>query len=260
VSALPESAFSLATALIFAVINLSTFRLLHFTEHHKRRFLSFFGGVAAAYVFLDLLPSLEEAGVYLTQIAGASQLVAVYEDAIFLVVFVGFLIFFVLEDLAKRSRIKKQTLHRQEYEQTTANKNVFIVAFVNYGFLNLVLSYLLFFEFQVGLTGGLLFTFAVSLHLFILNDSMIEHYKQYQLSIGRYVGAALPIVGWTVSIIFPEHLAEVYILLALISGTILYTSIKNEIPSETKKQSLTFFLVGSTFYAILLLAHAILAA
>ncbi len=258
--ALFESIVSLLAAIVFALINLYTLRLLHYVENHKRRVLSFFGGVAAAYVLLDLLPCLEQAGIYLTQIAGASQLVAVYEDAIFLVVFVGFLIFFVLEDLAKRSRIKNQAVSRQNYDQTVANKNVFIVAFINYGFLNLVLSYLLFFEFQVGITGGLLFTFAVALHLFILNDSMVEHYKHYQTSIGRYVGALLPLAGWTVSILFPEHLAEVYILLALISGTILYTSIKNEIPSETRKQSLAMFLVGSAFYAVLLLAHAILAA
>jgi len=258
--ALFESAVSLIAAIVFALINLYTLRLLNFVEHHKRRVLSFFGGVAAAYVFLDLLPTLEIAGIYLTQIAGASQFVALYEDAIFLVVFVGFLVFFVLEDLAKRSRIKNQALSRQGYAQTVAKKNVFIVAFVNYAFLNLVLSYLLFFEFQVGLAGGLLFTFAVGLHLFIYNDSMVEHYKHYQTHIGRYIGALLPLAGWTVSVLLPEHLAEVYILLALISGTILYTSIKNEIPSETRKQSLAMFLVGSAFYAVLLLSHAILAA
>ncbi|XHH10003.1 MAG: hypothetical protein ACFCUE_05060 [Candidatus Bathyarchaeia archaeon] len=258
--ALPETVISFVAALVFALISLYTFKLLHYTEHHKRRFLSFFGGVAAAYVFLDLLPSLEQAGIYLTQISVGSELVMLYEDAIFFVVFVGFLLFFVLEHVAKRSRIKKQALTKQGYNQTVADRRVFIVHFINYGFMTLVLSYLLIFEFQASITAGLLFTFAVSLHLFIATDSMIEHYKHYQLTIGRYVGAAIPLVGWAISMLFPEHLAEVYVLLALISGTILYTSIKNEIPSESRKQSLAFFLVGSAFYAVLLLAHAIIAA
>lgn len=255
-----EYVFSFAAAVIFALISFYAFRLLQFTEHHKRRVLSFFGGVIAAYVFLDLLPSLELAGVYLKQVAGESQLVSVYQDAIFLVVFVGFLLFFVLEHFAKRSRIRKQALTQKDYSQTAAAKKLFIVHFISYAFMNLILSYLLIFEFQTGLITGLLYTFAIAMHFFISSDDMVEHYKQYQISFGRYIAALMPLAGWASSMLFPEHLAEVYIMLAFISGTILYTSIKNEIPSAPKKQSLTLFLIGAAFYTVLLLAHAIIAA
>ncbi len=257
---LPETVFSFVAALIFALISFYTLRLLQYIEQHKRRVLSFFGGVAAAYVFLDLLPSLEQAGVYLKQVAGASQLVAVYEDAIFLVVFVGFLLFFVLEHLAKRSRIRNQAITQQGYNQTAADKKVFIVHFISYAFMNLILSYLLVFEFQAGFVTGFLYTFAIALHFFISSDDMVEHYKHYQIHVGRYIAAVMPLAGWGISVLFPEHLAEIYVLLAFISGSILYTSIKNEIPSESRKQSLALFLVGSAFYAVLLLAHAVIAA
>jgi hypothetical protein len=222
--------------------------------------LSLFGGVTAAYVFLDLLPNLEQAGVYLQEVFGANFLVIVYEDAIFLVVFVGFLVFFVLEHFAQSSRVKNQALTQQQYGQTVADRRVFIVHFINYAFMNLVLSYLLLFEFEAGLLAGVLFVFAIALHLFITNDSMVEHYKHYQVKVGRYIAALLPLAGWAASVMFPEHLGEVYILLAFISGTILYTSIKNEIPSAARKQSLALFLVGAVFYTVLLIVHSLIAA
>lgn len=88
---------------------------------------------------------------------------------------------------------------------------------------------------------------------------MIEHYRRQQLRFGRFVGAAMPMIGWAASMLFPEQLAEAYVLLALISGAILYNSIKNEIPIAERKQSLATFLVGSIFYALLLFIHAITA-
>lgn len=88
---------------------------------------------------------------------------------------------------------------------------------------------------------------------------MIEHYRRQQLRIGRFVGAAMPMIGWAASMLFPEQLAEAYVLLALISGAILYNSIKNEIPIAERKQSLATFLVGSVFYALLLFIHTITA-
>jgi hypothetical protein len=248
------------SALTFALIILFSGKLERLAEEHKRYALSFFGGVAAAYVFLDLLPSLRQAGEYLKQVTGGSQLVGFYEDAIFLIVFVGFLIFFVLEHLAKRSRKKGQVFTKQHYSQVSAAKRLFIVHFISFAFINLVLSYLLFFEFQSGIVRGLLFAFAVALHIVISSDSMVEHYRHQQMKIGRYVGALIPLFGWAASMMFPERLAEAYVLLALISGAILYNSIKNEVPSAARKQSLLLFLVGSLFYALLIFVHAIVTA
>jgi len=101
-----------------------------------------------------------------------------------------------------------------------------------------------------------LYTFAVALHLVISNDSMIEHYKHLQIKIGRYVAAVIPLVGWGLSWLFPERLAEAYVLLALISGVILYNAIRNEVPSAQRRQSIKIFLAGAVFYTVVLLIHA----
>ncbi|HLN46253.1 MAG TPA: hypothetical protein VK209_11160 [Candidatus Sulfotelmatobacter sp.] len=214
--------------------------------------------MAAAYVFLDLLPSLRQAGDYLKNVTGGQQLVSIYEDAIFLLVFAGFLIFFILEHIATRSRKKQQTVTKLNLKDTPATKQVFALHLFNFSFLNIILSFVLNFEFQDHIIKGILYTFAVSLHLFISNDSMIEHYKNMQIHVGRYIAAFMPIIGWSLSVIFPERLAEAYVLLALVSGVILYHSIKNEVPTVARDQSLSLFVIGAVFYSSILLAHALL--
>ncbi len=250
--------YALLAATAFALVNLFAYKLHHATENYRAKTLSFFGGIAAAYVFLDLLPNLLQAGEYLKQITGGSQLVAFYEDAIFLLVFVGFLIFFVLEHLAKQSRGRIQASTKQQFREVQGTKSLFVIHFAIFAFLNSILSFVLIFEFQAGFVGGLLYTFAVSLHLFIANDSMVEHYKRLQLKGGRYVAAVIPFIGWAISLLYPERLSEAYVLLALISGVILYDSVKNEVPSALKKQSLALFLAGAGIYTLLLLVHTLI--
>jgi len=133
--------FALFSALIFSLINLFSNRLSRLTKKRKAVALSFFGGIAAAYVFLDLLPTLRQAGELLQDVTGGQQLVGFYEDAIFLIVFLGFLIFFVLEHVAVDSRRKKQKETKQWFEETSGSKNVFAIHLANFCFLNAVLSY-----------------------------------------------------------------------------------------------------------------------
>jgi hypothetical protein len=227
------------------------------TAKRKASALSFFGGVSAAFVFLDLLPSLQQAGTLLKDVTGGEQLVNVYEDAIFLLVFVGFLTFFVIEHLAVVSRRKQQVSKNREFIETYGSRRVFTINLVIFCLFNAILSFVLFFEYSTNPITGALYTFAVALHLIVANDSMIEHYKHYQLKLGRYVGAVIPFLGFFMSVFFPERLAEAYVLLALISGVILYHSIKNEVPSATKKQNLGLFIVGAVFYSVILLVHAL---
>ena len=56
---------ALIVALVFVFIHLSSPRIYGFSEHHKKGILSFSGGIAAAYVFLDLLPVIQKADPYL---------------------------------------------------------------------------------------------------------------------------------------------------------------------------------------------------
>jgi hypothetical protein len=87
------------------------------------------------------------------------------------------------------------------------------------------------------------------MHLFITSETMLEHYKSYQIRFGRYLMAAVPILGWIASLLIPETIGQAYVLLAFISGVILYHSIRNELPTSLRRSSLVFFLIGSLLYA-----------
>ncbi|MCW4006055.1 MAG: hypothetical protein NWF04_05615 [Candidatus Bathyarchaeota archaeon] len=247
--------YSLAAALVLAFVNLYSHRMRLYAGIHKNRALSFFGGITAAYVFLGLLPKLLQAGEHLSEVFGSSSLVGFYEDDLFLVVFLGFLLFFSLEHLATRSRREQQTVTGQKLRHTQASTGVFVAHFSSFAFMTFVISFLLLFEFQLSPITAVLYTLAVALHLVIMDNSMVQHYKCLQVSIGRYIAALIPLIAWLVSVIFPEGITQAYFMLALVSGVILYHAIRSEVPNINRKKSLALFITGALIYSILLIAH-----
>jgi zinc transporter ZupT len=240
-------------AITFALVNLFSFRIRLYLGKRRNQILSLFGGIIAAYVFVDLLPSLQLSNEYFKQLA-----TPVYEDSIFLIVFAGFLLFVSLEFLAVNSRQQSNQANNAKIEQIQARKRVYLVHFWALAFLDFVLSFTLIFEYQTSIVSGLLFTFAVSLHLFISENSMVENYGVAQTKDGRYLAAVIPIIGWVTSVIFPERITEAYVLLAFISGSILYIAIKDEIPTIGRRRSYLLFLLGALLYTLLLIGHALL--
>ncbi len=249
---------SLIGITIFAAINFYTTKISAYIGKHKTKVLSFFGGVTATYVFLDLLPSLQYSNVYLKQLGADNPLIQLYEDAIFFVVLIGFLLFFTLEHLAIKSRRTQQKTVNIKLQHTQASKRIFIIHLFTTAFPDFVVSFIFIYEFDTGIIAAALFAVAVSMHLFISSETLLEHYKSYQAQIGRYITAAVPIAGWIASLLIPETIAQAYILLAFISGVILYHSIRNELPTSLRKSSLAFFLTGALLYAAILIGHAII--
>lgn len=221
---------------------------------NKLKILSFFGGVTATYVFLDLLPSLQYSDLYLKQLGADNQFIQLYEDSIFLVVLIGFLLFFSLEHIAVKPIRKHQTGDIDL--KKIASKRIFMIQLITLAFLNFVLSFVFIFEFETGIIAATLYGVAVSMHLFISSQTMLEQYQSYQAKFGRYVLAAVPIIGWIASLLIPETIAQAYVLLAFISGVILYHSIRNELPTSLRRGSLAFFLIGALLYAVILIGHA----
>jgi hypothetical protein len=247
--------YSLLGVTIFALINIFSSKMNAAFKDRKHKVLSFFGGITATYVFLDLLPTLQQSSQYFQEIGGS--LVALYEDAIFLVVLVGFLVFFILEHLTFKSRRTHPTATRKPSEHQHTSRQVFVVYLATSAFLVFVLSFVLVFEFNSNIIGGLLFATGVSMHLVISDNALIEHHKTLQVKYGRYVLGTVPFLGWIASVVFPEGIAQAYALLAFISGVILYHSIRNEMPTSLGRSSLAFFLIGAVFYALLLIGHVL---
>jgi hypothetical protein len=252
-----EVILAVLSALVFSVINLLSFRIRSYAGVNKRRMLSFFSGITAAFVFLDLLPSLQQSSENLAILSNPEEAVLIYEDAIFLVVFLGFLLFFSLECIAiggfKHAQVDSDKKQR-------SNATVYYVHFASLILLQFIISFSLLFEYQYSFVGGALFTFAVSLHLIASDNALEETYPNMHGRNGRYFAAVIPLLGVVFSITFPEKMLEASVLLAFISGAILYQSIRSEIPTVYRKSSLALFLVGAFLYAAILIIYEVVPA
>ena len=238
-------------ALFLMLAHLFSNRIYRYSKNHRNRIISFFGGIAVAYVFLDLLPRLEAAHIHLERIFG--DLPAFLDNiAVPGLALMGFLIFFGLEHLAVNSRHIQCKKTGDVFSSVPASTATFVVHFINLAFFNLVIGYVLRFEAEIGLIPLLLYASAISLHFIILDTTMENHYKHLYLKYGRYVASLMPIIGWGISAIFPENQSTGYVLLALISGIVLFNAINNEVPKGGKKNS-GIFIAGALFYSVLLL-------
>ncbi|MCW3999101.1 MAG: hypothetical protein NWE93_02550 [Candidatus Bathyarchaeota archaeon] len=229
-----------------------SFKIRLYAGRRKDRIIAVFGGIIAAYVFVDLIPNIASSNELIKEIAD-SQTRYVYEESLFLVVFVGFLIFFSLEYLA----VTSQKTIDSASQKSKSSKGVYVVHFAALAFLEFVLSYILLFEYKASVIGGVLFTFAVALHLFIADNTLADNYGSYITRNGRYLASAIPLFGWAASVVFPEKTAAAYLLLAFVSGSILYMAIKDEIPTRGQKRFLALFLAGAISYTLLLVAYSL---
>jgi len=235
------------SSVIFASVHLFSNRFYGYSEKHKDKMLSLFGGIAVAYVFLDLLPRLESTRIHLENVFGQIPVFLSYL-AIPGLAFLGFMVFFVLEHFAIKTRNGKKTDRRSSIYSFGSH-------FISIALLNLVIGFILRFEAESGFTPLVLYTVALSLHFIILDNTMERHYKRLYVRFGRFLAGLMPIVGWGLSVIFPENPSEGYLLLALVLGVILFNAIKDEVPKGGGKES-RLFVVGALLYSGILIAAA----
>lgn len=244
---------ALLIALVFVGVHLGSHKIYGFSKKHKQSVLSFSGGIAASFVFLDLLPSLQNADPHLQAVFGNTPLIIIFlEKAIFAVAFIGFITFFALEYLAFKSRYAKLDKNKQNMKNISASRPVFYIHLGLIAWVSLIITYSLRFEVQTTGLGVILYTVALSLHFFVSDRAMEEHYQKLYVKYGRYVLAIIPLIGWSLSILFPERISEAYVLLAFVAGVVLFNVVKNEIPNIGRGSPLWFF-AGALFYSVILL-------
>ena len=134
--------FAFSSALTLMSAHLFANRIYRYSEHHRNRMISFFGGITIAYVFLDLLPQLEATHVHIERIFG--DLPAFLDNLLVpSLSLVGFLIFFGLEHLAIRTRHTKNKKTGNGFSSIPVSNVIFVVHFISLAFFNLVIGYVL---------------------------------------------------------------------------------------------------------------------
>ncbi len=249
-----ETAFAIVLA--FSLVHLFAYKIYGYSDSYKGVVLSFSGGIGAAFVFFDLLPILVESRTHFQAVFGGNPLVVPFlEEMVFATAFLGFIVFFMLDYAAVYSRRKRAVEEREDITKVTASKPVFVVHLANLMMLSFLVSYVVRFEVRVDVLFVVLYSIAISLHFFVADEAMEDHYGEFFVSYGRYALAPIPLIAWFTSVFLPERRSEAYVLLAFIAGAVLFNVIRDEVPKAGGREPAAF-IAGAFIYAIISVAIA----
>lgn len=239
---------SLLAALGLMLVHLFSGKLRFLEGTPRSVWLSVFGGVSVAYVFVHLLPELAEGQEALAAALGQSFL-ALLESHVYLLSLVGLAVFYGLERAASSSRRRK----RKEAGEDRASDGVFWLHVSSFAVYNAVIGYLLIRRGEGGLEDLFLFFLAMALH-FVVNDrGLREQHKSAYHRAGRWVASAAILLGWALGLFAEVPEAAIAAITAFLAGGIILNVLKEELPEERESRFWAFVL-GAALYATVLLA------
>lgn len=193
--------------------------------------ISFSGGMAITYVFLHLLPELEQGDVSLGRFP------------IHIVALIGFLLFY-----GAQRWIWSQT----QDDSQELNKRAFWLQMLFISSYNFLLIYSIPEQFEQSIPFAFIYVLAMSLHLLSTDHHLSEHYKHLFDRQGRYVLIAAVVCG-LVTDLFAEAANRTFsnTLTALLTGFLMFNIFKEELPDH-KETRFVWFLSGVVFYIFLL--------
>ena len=239
---------SFVGALFLAAVLVAGWRLTASLTVGRRRVASASAGVAVAYVFVYMLPELNEAGSAFVE-ATRNLGLPLPEYRVYVAALVGFVLLYGVEHLRKWSRRNAEPAGESGVDRTFVLHVGGFAAYVMLVTLTMAES---------AVRGELptaIFCFAMALHfLGIAGDLFKEHGALY-LNPGRYMMAAAVMAGWLIGANLPVPPVTLATLLGVVSGGVVVNSMIMELPSE-KNGRFGAFVLGAGGYALLLLLLA----
>ena len=239
---------SFVGALFLSTVLFVGWRLTPSIGHGRRRVASASAGVAVAYVFIYMLPELNEAGDAFVEATRRLSL-PLPEYRVYAAALVGFVLMFGVEHLRKWSR-RNPEAGRESADVRTFRLHVGGFA-VYAGLVSLTMA-------ESAARGELpvaLYCLAMGLHFVgAAGDLYVEHGPLY-MNPGRYMLAAAVLAGWALGTLLRVPPVTFYTLLGLVSGGVVVNSMIMELPSE-KDGRFWPFVCGAVGYSLVLLLLA----
>lgn len=230
----------MTVAAVIASILLAALHVLggriRFQAIPRNRWLSAAGGIAVAYVFVQLLPELAEASRHVGEVATA------VEHPAYLLALLGLALFYGVERYAKRARS----------DDVVAPELAAWWSLGSYSLYNAIIGYVLVRHDRTW-DSLLLFAVAMGVHFLVNDRALREHHGEIYHRSGRWVVAAAIVVGAVIGVLTAIHQAVVGALIAFVAGGVVLNVMKEELPEE-RRSSFGAFAVGAAGYAALLVA------
>ncbi len=237
-------------AAVLVIVHLFSARMRFLRGVPRSRWLSAFGGVSVAYVFVHLLPELaegQEAIQEQTAESPAGEALGYFEHHVYLVALLGLAVFYGVE----RHSLESRREHRTRSGEDRTTDDAFWLSIGSFSAYNLIIGYLLMRGELEPVWQLVLYTFALALH-FVINDfGLREHHKDAYDRIGRWVVSGAVVVGWVLGVLTEVPEAAIAVVLAFVGGGVVLNVLKEELPGERTARFLPF-VGGAVFYTVVL--------
>ncbi len=256
---------SIAASAMLALVHLGVSGLHRLREGPRRFWLSLGSGTAVAYVFLHLLPDLQQ---HQGELEEASEAVLGWMDRhVYLLALLGLAVFYGLERLAlheRRTHLQGTTRAvdtavatnhgRQDSpapgEQTSAA--TFWLSMSGFTIYNALIGYLLVGQAVRGVGPLILLTTPMALHFLVNDHALRDHHQTRYRRTGRWVLSAAVLMGTGAGLAGAVPPVLVSLLVAFLAGGVVLNVLKEELPAANES-SFAAFLIGMVGYAALLL-------
>ncbi|MBN1510088.1 MAG: hypothetical protein JW955_24795 [Sedimentisphaerales bacterium] len=238
------------TALLLAAVFLLGGKLQAHRHRWRRAGISAAAGASMAYVFVQLMPELSEAGkVYVG--TPVMNVLGLAEAHVYVAALAGFVFFYGLEHMVAWSRLA----FRVGEDGSRRNAPVFLLHVGGFAAYAALVSYMMVRGLGERPLPVTMYAVAMALHFLSVDHSLRrEHGAAYE-RLGKYVLAAAVIAGWVCAMVTTIHGAAIAMSLGLVSGGVIMNSTIMELPRE-KDGRFWAFLSGAAGYATVLLAVA----
>jgi zinc transporter ZupT len=235
---------ALICAILLAIVHLFGGQMRFLDVIPRSQWLSFAGGASVAYVFVHLLPELNQGQRTIEQTEGLA--IAFLESHVYLVALLGLTVFYGLEHLVK---VYRQNQHKLS---GILSQGIFWLHIGSFSLYNLLIGYLLIHREEPGVESLLFFFIAMALHFFVNDYGLRYHHQDAYHRVGRWVLAGAILCGWAIGQATEISPAALAVLFAFLGGGIILNVIKEELPEE-RQSRFWAFAVGATVYAGLLI-------
>jgi fluoride ion exporter CrcB/FEX len=242
-AALESLLVTLAIAVGLAAVHVLGSRIGGFLGRSADATDSVAGGLATAYVFLNVLPRLAEGNdAVARQLDDVLDQTPLVQLAVFFVALFGFVTFYLLERLARE--------HRHSSERIRAI--VFVPYVGAFSLYSALIVYTIPLKLRSGLMVGLLFSVVIALHLVMTDRVLREHFPHHHAGLGRPLLAAGPLAGWAAAVVAgPRSTLLVSVISAFLAGAILLNVLNDELRID-RHTSLGWFAAGLALNTALL--------
>lgn len=219
----------------------------------RSAWLSAFGGISVAYVFVHLLPELAKAQGTVRETVGATAL-SLADRHVYLIALLGLAAFYGLERLAKESRGERGSTGRGPRTDPGAatSAGVFWIHMGSFGVYNAVIGYLLLHRETETLASLAFFAAAMATHFVVTDYGLDEDHQARFRRVGRWVLCGAVAAGFAVGWATRVHEAVIAVLIAFLAGGAILNVLKEEVPTQRRSRFWAFAL-GIAGYTVLLL-------